>query len=116
MSITNVNPRSIGIEGEYFGANMAALADLRQRAIDAGNSASVADGLVGWITGKAAGHEDQSSPGTRSRYRRILRDLAGDGGPKKGRRVAADNPRGVRYVGQRVGRRERRSAVMAQAA
>lgn len=116
MSITNVNPRSIADEGPFITTDVAELASLKARLIAAGQPAPFAAGVISWLVDKAAGQRDETSSSTRARYRKALRDLAGDGGPKRGRRLTADNPRGVRYVGQRVGRRERRSAVMARAA
>lgn len=111
MSLTNVNPRSVGAEGDYFNADIGQLANLRARAIAAGYRPSTVDGMVGWITGKAAGHDDVTSSATRAKYRKILSDLSGGSPPKpEGRRHTARNPRSPRYVRSVVRASEREGA------
>lgn len=105
---TTVNPRSIGVEGRYLHSDVLELAALRRRLLDRGTTPPVANGVIGWLTGKIAGEPDIASARSRAEYRRLLRELDGDGGPPgqhKGRRHnrpdrgrgTADNPRRVRY-------------------
>ena len=74
---STINPRSVGIERRYTGADVSTLGHLRARLIESGHSAQVASGLVGWIVGKATGQADETGPDTRARYRRILEELDG---------------------------------------
>lgn len=105
---TAVNPRSIGVERRYLSADVFELAELRQRLMANGVTPPIANGIIGWLTTKIAGQSDTSSAQTRSTYRKVLRELDGDGGPPgkhKGRRHnrpdrgrgTADNPRSLRY-------------------
>lgn len=72
---TAINPRSIQIEGHYITSDVAELATLKSRLIDAGASPVTANGVLGWLVDKAAGRRDVTGPSTRSRYRRALEAL-----------------------------------------
>ena len=48
---------------------------LRAQLLEQGVSPAVADGIVGWVTGRAAGQVDGRSPATAAAYRRQLRQL-----------------------------------------
>ena len=63
------------IEALYLPDDLDDLAELRRRVIEAGHSASVANGLVGWLLSKTAGETDVSESRTRSKYRKILAEL-----------------------------------------
>jgi hypothetical protein len=69
------NLRALRVEAAFMPASVEAAAQLRQQLVDAGHSSALADGIVGWLIGKAAGHVDRSSSATRSSYRRILSAL-----------------------------------------
>lgn len=58
------------------------LEELRRRLTSAGHAVSVVSGVTGWLVGKALGEDDLTTSPTRSRYRKILRDLETSlGGP-----------------------------------
>jgi hypothetical protein len=89
--MSEINPRSITDEGPFIPASLADVIDLRQRVLDAGHSESVANGVVGFVVAKAAGEATPLTDVTRSRYRRILREL-GEDGPDGGRAVERPGP------------------------
>lgn len=53
----------------------AALRRLRRRLVSAGCTSADLNGITGWIVAKAMGEPDTTHAGTRSRYRRILREV-----------------------------------------
>jgi hypothetical protein len=73
--MTVVNLRSLRNEADFLPASIDDAAAVRAAVLEAGHTPALADGLVGWLIAKAAGHADNSSPTTRSRYRRILATL-----------------------------------------
>lgn len=73
MSVVNL--RALRNEADFLPSSIDDAARVRQAIIDAGNPAQVADGIVGWLISKAAGHPDRTASDTRSRYRRILATL-----------------------------------------
>lgn len=87
-----VNPRSIGVEGPFIPSDpmgarrMARLLD----ALEASGSAPRQVAYIKtWLEAKAAGKPDPTSAPTRARYRKIIRELAIDPGPSKGRRTTS---------------------------
>lgn len=96
--MTAINPRSITDEAPFLPESIDDLIDLRERVLAAGYSEPVAHGLVGWLVGKRAGSKDQTSPDTRARYRRILREL-GEGGDDTGRAAPRPGPRPIDDAG-----------------
>lgn len=76
--------RDLRNEADYLPETVEDLVDLRQLVIEAGHSAPVANGLVGWLLSKAAGEADTTSSRTRSTYRKILAELEPIGGPGPG--------------------------------
>jgi hypothetical protein len=55
------------------------LAQLRDHVLELGEPTQVANGIVGWLLGKATGRPDITSSDTRAKYRSVLRKLAGNG-------------------------------------
>jgi hypothetical protein len=71
-------------EADFLPESLEDLADLRRRVMDAGHSAPVANGLLGWLVSKAAGEDDVTNSVTRSKYRKILAELPPPEGPVGG--------------------------------
>jgi hypothetical protein len=69
--------RSLRNEADYLPGDLAELVQLRADVIAAGHSRRVADGLCTWLIAKAASESDTTSANTRSKYRRILSEIAG---------------------------------------
>lgn len=72
-------------EADFVPESVEDLAELRRRIIAAGYSASVANGLLGWLVSKGAGEADVTESKTRSKYRKILAELGAPEGPSGGR-------------------------------
>lgn len=73
----------------------AALRRLRARLTEAGCSSADVNGITGWIVAKAMGERDTTHANTRSRYRKILRQVGvpdPDDQPKRSRRPHRASP------------------------
>lgn len=79
-----INPRSLREEADYIPKTLDELADLKARLHAADLTASVVYGLCAWLTDKATGRPDTTSPTTRASYRRVLRELAEHPSPGTG--------------------------------
>ncbi len=82
-------------EEAWFGRSIDELADLRALVLDAGHSQAIANGIVGLIVGGQADQEVTTAPGTLATYRRVLRELAPDGPPRRRRRAVVGRQRGA---------------------
>ena len=69
------------VERDFVPENIREAAVLRRAVIDAGYPPKTANGLVGWLLGRAVEDQDGTSNSTRSAYRRVLEGLPG--GPRK---------------------------------
>ncbi len=100
MTAITHHRKDLMIEAEYLPATVHDLAELRRQLVDlieagatdvAPRSAdTTADSIVGWLVSKLDGADNLSAP-TRSRYRRILAQLAehdDDGGGYVGSEAA----------------------------
>ena len=95
MTAITHHRRDLMIEADYLPASVADLAELRRQLVQmiasgectevkSSSANTTADSIVGWLVSKLDG-ADQLSPDTRSRYRRILGQLAepdDDGGQR----------------------------------
>jgi hypothetical protein len=72
-------------ERDWIPENIREAAVLRRAVIEAGYPTSTANGLLGWLLGRAVEDADDAPNSTRSRYRRILERLP-DGPRKPGER------------------------------
>lgn len=52
-----------------------AIAQARARLVAAGRSSAEVQGITGWLVGKALGEPDTTTGSTRTRYRKILREV-----------------------------------------
>lgn len=95
--------KDLRIEAQFLPDSLGDLLALRPRlvamiatgevdGIRASSADTVADGIVGWLVAKAAGETDTLTASTRSRYRRILGQLA-EQEPPGGRRRDAGRAR-----------------------
>jgi hypothetical protein len=75
---TSINPRSIRNEACFVLADELTtdqLGALGQLLLDRGQPVAVVQGILGWLSLKAAGVPDRTAQTTRARYRRILAEL-----------------------------------------
>lgn len=87
---TTPHPLSITeSEAPFLPETLGDLIDLAQRLEQRGHSIAKIQGCVGWVALKAAGKRDTTAPSTRSRYRKMLADLAEHTGPPSRRRSEA---------------------------
>jgi len=89
---TKVNPRSIGDEGPFIPTDPVAarrMARLLEALEASGESWRTVGGVEKWLRAKAAGRPDPTSSVTRAKYRRLIRELNIDPGPK-GRRQSTN--------------------------
>lgn len=84
-----INPRSItDSEAPFLPATVDDLAELGRLLEEEGHSPAIVQGILGWLTLKAAGVPDRTSQVTRAKYRRVLAELqtVGPKTPDGGRR------------------------------
>ena len=113
---TKINRRALRDEAAFLPLTMESVQELRRALQDAGHSHRVANGVCSWLMAKQNGESDETAPDTRSRYRRILTELAVAQGrvlPSSASSREAHNVRGgARYVMRRAaamkGHRSRR--------
>lgn len=93
MSISWKNQHSRLPEEDWAPNTLEDLIDLRHKVIAADIAPRTADRLIAWVLTKAAGEPDQTSPNTRSNYRKILATLPGPG-PSSPDRTKSSQDRG----------------------
>lgn len=84
--------RKRGIEWAMLPATLDDLAALRDEIKGLGCTDQVANGIVGWVSARAAGQDTSGTGGpTAARYRKILAEVEASRRKRRGR--AAHNPR-----------------------
>jgi len=78
------------VEKRFVPRDLEEAQELREVLIAAGNSAAIANGIVGWLLDKALSDVDRTALQTRTDYRKVLAELDGRWPPKKRRRRRVD--------------------------
>ena len=75
MAVATVNQRALRNEAAWLPETLEDAVAVRRAIMDAGYARAHADGVVGWLVGKAAGEPDTTGQAVRSRYRKLLATL-----------------------------------------